>query len=118
MIFYLQTRLTDFSNCRTQGDIELTHIGTLKTILSELLALVRDQRASRRDVRDALDLLRQQRDCPCPCAAPRRAAPGDPPPPPPPPRGGGATPSSPPPSRAQLARDSPIPPPPPPHHAA
>ncbi len=32
---YIQTRLTDFSNYRTTADVELTHIGTLKTILSE-----------------------------------------------------------------------------------
>ncbi len=32
---YIQTRLTDFSDYRTSGDLELTHLGALKTILSE-----------------------------------------------------------------------------------
>jgi hypothetical protein len=32
---YIQTRLTDFSDYRTSADVELTHIGALKTILSE-----------------------------------------------------------------------------------
>ncbi len=32
---YIQTRLTDFSDYRTAADVELTHIGAIKTILSE-----------------------------------------------------------------------------------
>lgn len=32
-----QTRLTDFSDCRTAADMELASIGTLKTLLSEVL---------------------------------------------------------------------------------
>jgi hypothetical protein len=53
----LQTRLTDFSNCRTSEDMELTHLGTLKTILSEVLLLSREQRRFRHDLRDGLDHL-------------------------------------------------------------
>jgi hypothetical protein len=33
---YSQERLTDFSDCRTEADIEFTQIGTLKTLLTEV----------------------------------------------------------------------------------
>jgi hypothetical protein len=36
VVAFLQTRLTDFSDCRTPADIEFAHIGALKTILSEV----------------------------------------------------------------------------------
>ena len=52
-----QTRLTDFSNCRTPEDLELTHLGALKTVLSEVLLLSREQRRFRQDLREALDRL-------------------------------------------------------------
>jgi hypothetical protein len=52
-----QTRLTDFSNCRTREDMELTHLGTLKTVLSEVLLLSREQRRFRLELQAGLDRL-------------------------------------------------------------
>jgi hypothetical protein len=52
-----QTRLTDFSNCRTREDMELTHLGTLKTVLSEVLLLSREQRRFRLEMQAGLDRL-------------------------------------------------------------
>jgi hypothetical protein len=52
-----QTRLTDFSNCRTAEDMELTHLGTLKTVLSEVLLLSREQRRLRQSLSDGLGRL-------------------------------------------------------------
>jgi hypothetical protein len=54
----MQTRLADFSDCRTPADIELTSIGALKTILSELLLLRREHSEVRNEVHVALELLR------------------------------------------------------------
>jgi hypothetical protein len=51
---YLQTRLTDFSNFRTGEDIEFTHLGTLKTILSEVLVLAEVQHTANKDMQDVL----------------------------------------------------------------
>ena len=51
---YLQTRLTDFSDFRTGEDMEFTHLGTLKTILSEVLVLVEEQRIAGRGIREML----------------------------------------------------------------
>ena len=51
---YLQTRLTDFSDFRTGEDIEFTHLGAVKTILSELLVLAEEQRVARKDMKDVL----------------------------------------------------------------
>ncbi len=54
MMSYLQTRLTDFSNFRTGEDIEFTHLGALKTILSEVLMLAEEQRTASKGMRDML----------------------------------------------------------------
>ena len=56
---YLQTRLTDFSDFRTSEDIEFTHLGAVKTILSGVLILVEEQRTAREEMKDALNQLRQ-----------------------------------------------------------
>ncbi len=56
---YLQTRLTDFSDFRTSEDIEFTQLGAVKTILSEVLLLVEEQRAARQEMKNALDQMRQ-----------------------------------------------------------
>ncbi len=56
---YLQTRLTDFSDFRTPEDIEFTHLGTLKTLLSEMLILIKEQRSAREEIKGALDFMRQ-----------------------------------------------------------
>ncbi len=39
LVLFPQARLTDFSDFRTKEDIELSHLGTLKTLLSEVLLL-------------------------------------------------------------------------------
>jgi hypothetical protein len=52
-----QTRLTDFSDFRTAGDAELTQLGALKTLLSEVLLLAREQRRTRHDLETLLDRL-------------------------------------------------------------
>jgi hypothetical protein len=54
---YVLTRLTDFSDCRTAADLELTNTGALKTLVSEVLVLTREQRAIRRELRDVMDCL-------------------------------------------------------------
>lgn len=55
----LQARLTDFSDYRTSADIELTHLGTLKTLLSEVLLLANEQRQARTELQLVLNHLRQ-----------------------------------------------------------
>jgi hypothetical protein len=55
----MQARLTDFSDCRTHEDMELTHLGTLKTLLSEVLLLARDQRLARKEVQIVLGRIQQ-----------------------------------------------------------
>ncbi len=47
---YVQTRLADFSDCRTAADLELTSIGALKTLLSEVLVMARGQHDIRREL--------------------------------------------------------------------
>jgi hypothetical protein len=49
---FVQTRLTDFSDCRTEADMELTSIGALKTLLSEVLRIANEQNETRREIRD------------------------------------------------------------------
>jgi hypothetical protein len=56
---YLQTRLTDFTVFRTPEDIEFTQLGAVKTILSEVLILVEEQRAARKEMKDALEQIKQ-----------------------------------------------------------
>jgi hypothetical protein len=56
---YLQTRLTDFSDFRTSEDIEFTQLGALKTILSEVLILIKEQRSVREEMKHALDQMQQ-----------------------------------------------------------
>jgi hypothetical protein len=51
---FVQTRLTDFSDCRTAADIELTTIGALKTIVSEVLLMAHEQRKSQGEILRAL----------------------------------------------------------------
>ncbi len=55
----LQARLTDFTDYRTPADMELTHLGTLKMLLSEVLLLAGEQRQTRQDLQLALNRLRQ-----------------------------------------------------------
>jgi hypothetical protein len=55
----LQARLTDFTDYRTPADMELTHLGTLKMLLSEVLLLAGEQRQTRKDLQLALNRLRQ-----------------------------------------------------------
>ena len=54
-----QARLTDFTDHRTPEDMELTHLGTLKTLLSEVLLLASEQRKVRQDLQIVIDRLRQ-----------------------------------------------------------
>ena len=54
---YIQTRLADFSDCRTAADLELTQIGALKTLLSEVLVMTREQREIRRELCKVQDSL-------------------------------------------------------------
>jgi len=56
---YIQTRLTDFSNYRTSADMELTHIGALKTILSEVFLIAREQRNMRHDMQEILKIVKK-----------------------------------------------------------
>ena len=55
---FVQTRLTDFSNCRTEADMELTSVGALKTVLSEVLLLAQEQRETRREIMESFAQLR------------------------------------------------------------
>ena len=55
---YIQTRLADFSDFRTAEDVELTNMGALKTLLSEVLVMSRGQREIRRELREVRDRLR------------------------------------------------------------
>jgi hypothetical protein len=54
---YIQTRLADFSDCRTAADLELTQIGALKTLLSEVLVMTREQRVIRHELCKVQDSL-------------------------------------------------------------
>ena len=57
MHIYIQTRLADFSDCRTAADMELTNLGALKTLLSEVLIMASEQREIRRELREVRDSL-------------------------------------------------------------
>ncbi len=57
---FVQTRLTDFSDCRTAADMELTSIGALKTIVSEVLLVAQEQREARREILEALAQLQRR----------------------------------------------------------
>ncbi len=59
---FVQTRLTDFSDCRTAADMELTSIGALKTLLSEMLLMAQEHRETRCEVRQILESLSQLRN--------------------------------------------------------
>ena len=56
---YTQTRLSDFSDCRTAADLELTSIGALKTLLSEVLVMASGQREMLRELREVHDSLQR-----------------------------------------------------------
>jgi hypothetical protein len=59
---FVQTRLTDFSDCRTAADMELTSIGALKTIVSEVLLMANEQRRCHSEILSAIAQL--QGNCP------------------------------------------------------
>ncbi len=54
---YIQTRLTDFTENRTDADIEFNNICTMKMILFELINIAREQDETRRCVRHLLQHL-------------------------------------------------------------
>eukprot|EP00291_Cryptomonas_curvata_P025007 CAMPEP_0172175582 /NCGR_PEP_ID=MMETSP1050-20130122/14314_1 /TAXON_ID=233186 /ORGANISM="Cryptomonas curvata, Strain CCAP979/52" /LENGTH=495 /DNA_ID=CAMNT_0012847713 /DNA_START=581 /DNA_END=2068 /DNA_ORIENTATION=- len=56
---FVQTRLTDFSDCRTAADMELTSMGALKTIVSEVLIMAREQQKASSQMAQILNVLTQ-----------------------------------------------------------
>jgi hypothetical protein len=54
---FIQTRLTDFTENRTDADIEFNNICTMKMILFELLNMARDQHETRQSVQQILQHL-------------------------------------------------------------
>jgi hypothetical protein len=58
---FVQTRLTDFSDCRTAEDMELTSIGALKTIVSEVLLMAREQQKAHSHIIKVLSQLQNNK---------------------------------------------------------